>query len=72
MYLGYTPRRVEEARRALAELEDRAADYDDVLAGEIGARWIRESYSGDVEVAKAAYELQHPKARFVRVPEDEF
>jgi hypothetical protein len=54
-------------RRALEELEKRGATYDDILSGEIGARWIQES-CGDLELAKAAYELQHPGAHFIRMP----
>lgn len=56
---------VEEARRALEELEDleeRGATYEDVLSGEAGACWIRESCDGDLGIAKAAYELRHPGA----------
>jgi len=63
--------RVEKARRALEELEKRGATYEDILSGEIGARWIRESCGGDLEVAKAAYELQHPGAHFIRMPRGE-
>lgn len=54
---------VEEARRALEELEERGATYEDVLSGEARACWIRESCDGDLGIAKAAYELRHPGAK---------
>jgi hypothetical protein len=31
-------------RRALEELEERGATYEDILSGEIRARWIQEAY----------------------------
>jgi hypothetical protein len=62
--------RVTLAAERLRELEASGATLDDVLNGEAGRRWIGESCGGDRELAKRAFELVHPGARFVGDPEE--
>lgn len=62
--------RIRQASEALAELERAGADLDEILNGETGRRWIEESCGGDLELARAAFERRHPRARFVEPFED--
>ena len=59
------PDLVLRAADRLRELEASGVELAEVLAGEAGAAWIREDCGGDPRVARAAFALVHPKARFI-------
>lgn len=61
--------RVERAAEDLRRLERAGADLDEILNGETGRRWIKESCGGDLELAKEAFRRVHPNARFFSSPD---
>ncbi len=61
--------RVLLAAERLRELEASGVGLSEVVSGEEGKRWVEEDCGGDLRVARAAFALVHPKARFVEGPE---
>ncbi len=65
------PDLVLRAADRLRELEASGVGLPEIVAGEAGRRWVEEECGGYRELARAAFALVHPKARFFEVPEGE-
>lgn len=55
----------------MRELEASGVGLSDIVAGEAERLWVEEDCGGDREVARVAFALVHPKARFFEAPEGE-
>lgn len=65
------PDLVLRAADRLRELEASGVGLSDIVAGEAERLWVEEDCGGDRKVARAAFALVHPKARFFEAPEGE-
>ncbi len=63
------PDLVLRAADRLRELEASGVGLSEVLSGEAGRRWVRADCGGDPAIARAAFALVPPKARFIEEPE---
>ncbi len=67
---GPDPDRALETADRLRELEASGMSLPDLLNGPAGAAFVQEDCGGDIALARAAFALVHPSARFVRANDE--